>query len=159
MIADLVDLDARILADYACPAAGRVEQHTVESAYNLRELAPVVIAHNDVRAPQAVHVRGETLRARLRPVVREHHTRVLHQRRHVRRLPARRGRHVEHALARLRSKRKHGQERGRGLEHVVPCKVLGRRSDRHTALEHLQAVLGPFADRLEVDAPVDESLC
>ena len=157
--AHLVSLDASILADDARTAARRVQQHTVEPAHDLRELAPVVRAHDDVLAPQAVDVRSQTLRARLVQLVREDDARVLHERGHVRRLASGRTRHVEHALARLGAEGDDGEERRRGLQHVVACEVLRRGADGDRALEDLQTDVRPLADRLEVDATVDEGLC
>ena len=58
-------------------------------------------------------------------------TGVLHELRHVRRLAAGRGAHVEHALVGLRRERHHRQHAASALQHVVAGEVLGRRADRH----------------------------
>ena len=154
----LVRLHARIPANDAGAATWCVKQNTVKPAHDLRKLPTVIRAHDDVLAPQAVDVRSQTLRARLVQLVREDDARVLHERGHVRRLASGRTRHVEHALARLGAEGDDGEERRRGLQHVVACEVLRRGADGDRALEDLQTDVRPLADGLEVDAAVDEGL-
>lgn len=106
-----------------------------------------------------MYIRGQALRPMLVRVIRKHRTGILQQRRDVGSLPSWRRRHVKHALLRLRREGDDGEEGRRGLEHVVPGEVLGRRADGHTALEDLQADVGPLADGFKGHAAVDEGLC
>lgn len=122
--AHLVDLHGRVLRDDTRSTTRRVEENSVEAAHDLGELATVVIADDDVLAPEAVDVGGERLGAGLVGVVGEDETGVLEEGGDVGRLAAGGGGHVEHALVGLRGEGDDGEEGGGGLEHVVTSKVL-----------------------------------
>lgn len=44
------------------------------------------------------------------------------------------------------------------MQDIVTGEVLGRRTNGHLTLEHLQPDFRPLPDRLEIDATVDERL-
>ncbi len=137
-------LDARVVADHAQAAAGRVQQHPVHAAADVLADPPPVAARDDrVVHAHAVQVARQRLEARGVDVVGDEQTLVLHQRREVRGLAARAGGHVQHALARLRGQSHHGKEGGGGLQNVVPGQVLGRGAYGYLTVVHLQTHLGP----------------
>ena len=109
--AHLVRFDARVLTNDACAAAGCVQQDPVEPADDLGERPGVVVAHDHVPAAQSVDVSDQTLATGFRGIVGEDASLVAHERRHVRRLAAGGGGHIEHALAFLRGKGHDGEER------------------------------------------------
>jgi hypothetical protein len=105
-----------------------------------------------------VDVGREGLGPRLVRVVGEDKSRVLEKSREVCRLASGGGSHIKDPLPRLRSERNDGKERRGRLKHVVTSEVLRGGTDGDSRLEHLEADLGPLADRLEVDTAVDERL-
>ena len=122
----LVDLDARILADNASTATGRIEQYPIETAQNLREFSSIIRANHDVFTSQPVDVCSQTLRPGLVRIIGEDHTSVLHESGDMRRFPSRGGSHIEYTLVGLWGEGDDGEEGGSGLEHVVAGEVLGR---------------------------------
>ena len=153
-----VHLDRRVARNDAQTRARRVQQHAVEAAQHLGELAAVVVGDDGVGHAQTVQVRHRRHQTLLLQVVGDQHARVLHQLRDVRRLAAGRAAHVQDALVGLRVERHHGQHRGRRLQHVVTGEVLGRGADRNRRVVDLQADAAPVAQRVQVHAAVDERL-
>ena len=158
---NLVDFDTLILADDTGSRTRRVEQDAIEPAHDLGELATVDVRDDDVAASETSDVTAETLDTTSRGIVGPDLSRVAHQRRHVRRLSSRCGRHIETTLVGLRVECHDGQERRRRLEDVVTGEVFGRGTDGHVraSREDLETDLRPSSlERFEVDSSVDQRL-
>ena len=139
------------------PDKKKLQINSNESKY-LADLAAIQVAHNRVGDSQAVQVADDRVETLAVGVVGHQAAGVLHQGGDVAGLAAGRRAHVEHLLVLLGRERHHGQHTGRALQHVVAGQVLGRGADRHLRLVDDKADLGPLANRIQVDAAVDERL-
>lgn len=121
-----VGLDRGILGNDTSTRAWGIEQDSVKATHDPGELTRIVVAYDDVPRAQSVNVTNQTLGTLLAGIVREDHTGVLHQRRHMGGLATGSRGHIENTLALLGAESHHGQERRRGLEDIVTSQILRR---------------------------------
>lgn len=74
----LIRLDGWILRDNTCARAGSIQQDSVESAHDTRELSRVIRADDNILCPQSVDVTNQTLGTCLVWIVGDNNTRVLY---------------------------------------------------------------------------------
>lgn len=135
-----------------------LNESKIERVIYLGDFSCVQIANDGVGDAHAMQIANDRVEALAIDVVGDQAPGVAHERGHVGRFAAGRGTRVQYAFVLVWRERHHGQHARGALDHVVAGQVLGRGAHGHLRVVHDQADLGPLAQRVQVDAAVNERL-